>query len=151
MAQFFSDEQNKLMTSILNRIVPAGEKFPGAGDLGVAEFIDGVVSSSPTSRRSFDSGLKAIALVAETHDSEVFESLSGDYQDAVLREVETSHSQFFAELVRQTYNGYYINPQVIEALGLEVRPPQPKGYPLEIGNLDLIERVKARGTAYRAV
>jgi hypothetical protein len=151
MAQFFSDDQNKLMTSVLNRIVPAEGKFPGAGDLGVAEFIDGVVSSSTTSRRSFDSGLKAIALVAETQHSALFESLDRNDQDDVLRDVETSHSQFFAELVRQTYNEYYINPQVIEALGLEVRPPQPKGYPLEIGNLHLIERVKARGTAYRAV
>ena len=149
MAQFFSDDQIKLITSLLNRIVPAESEFPGAGDLGVGEFLDGAVSGSPKSRRSFSAGLRAISMTAVSQYSREFESLSADDQDDVLRIVESNQPEFFGELVRQTYNGYYINHRVIEALGLEARPPQPKGYPLEVGNLELIERVKARGTAYR--
>ena len=151
MSQFFSDDQTKLIASILNRVVPAEGKFPGAGDLGVGDFLDGAVSGSPEQKRSFVTGLQAVSMAAASQHSTAFESLSDDDQDDVLRNVESSHPAFFNELVRQAYNGYYINHQVIEALGLEARPPQPRGYPLEVGDLTLIERVKARGTAYRVL
>ena len=38
---------------------------------------------------------------------------------------------------------------VLVGLGLEPRPPHPKGYELEPGNLDALERVRARGKLYR--
>ena len=44
-----------------------------------------------------------------------------------------------------TYNGYYINPTVLESLGLEARPPQPKGYVVEAGDLNSLEAVVQRG------
>ena len=53
------------------------------------------------------------------------------------------------ELVRQTYNGYYTNSRVIQLLGLEDRPPQPRGYQLEQGDFSVIEKVMKRGTIYR--
>ena len=48
-----------------------------------------------------------------------------------------------------SYNGYYINPTVLESLGLEARPPQPKGYVVEAGDLSSLEAVVQRGQAYR--
>ena len=151
MAQFFSDEQTTLTASMLNRIVPSDGDFPAAGDLGVGEFLDGVVAGSAELKRSFTTGLMAVSMAAASQHSATFDALSPDAQDAILRDVESSQQEFFSELVRQTYNGYYMNTRVIEALGLEARPPQPKGFPLEIGNLDLIEQVKARGIKYRQV
>ena len=80
-----------------------------------------------------------------------FPSLSGEQIDAVLRQVEADEGEFFDLLVRQTYNGYYTDPRIIELLGLEARPPQPLGHRVDQGNITLIENVKNRGIAYRPV
>ena len=60
-----------------------------------------------------------------------------------------TNKAFFDLLVRQTYNGYYTNPRIIEALGLEARSPQPRGYRVEMGNISLMENVQRRGRIYR--
>jgi len=46
---FFAVAQRELLVSVLNRLVPAAGAFPGAGDLGVASYIDRVVGQSPRS------------------------------------------------------------------------------------------------------
>lgn len=151
MARFFSDQQTTLVNLILNRIVPASGDLPGAGDLGIADYLDGTVAASPERKRSFTAGLQAVSMVAEARHAAAFETLDTEDQDDVLHTVEADLPEFFGELVRQAYNGYYTHPRVLEGLGLSPQPPQPQGHPLEIGNLDLLERVRARGQAYRTV
>ena len=56
---------------------------------------------------------------------------------------------FFEALVSRAYNGYYMDPNLIALLGLETRPPQPRGYSVELGDLRGLERVKGRGQVYR--
>ena len=48
-----------------------------------------------------------------------------------------------------TYNGYYINPTALGSLGLDPRPPQPRGYVVEAGDLSSLEAVVQRGQVYR--
>lgn len=146
---FFAEAQRELVTGVLNRIVPASGAFPGAGDLGVAGYVDGVVGRSPELRRLFAQGLMHIAIVSQQRFGQEFVSLSEADQDAVLRQVESSQAEFFNALVTHTYSGYYSHPTVIRLLGLEARPPQPRGYELEPLDLSLLERVKQRGQKYR--
>ena len=80
-----------------------------------------------------------------------FVEMSNDEQDDVLKHVESSKSAFFETLLMHTYNGYYSNPEVIEALGLEPRPPQPRGHEVEFGDFSTLEAVQSRGQAYRDV
>ena len=48
-----------------------------------------------------------------------------------------------------TYTGYYQHPRVLEALGLETRPPHPTGYPTIEGDLTLLDAVRGRARMYR--
>ena len=146
---FFVDSQFALMRSVLDRIVPASEDLPGAGELGVAAYIDRVVGPSAELKRLFARGLIEIDIGGQAQHSEGFVALSNAEKDGVLRQVESREPAFFQELVRHTYYGYYSDPRIVEILGLEARPPQPRGHVLEQGNLDLIENVKRRGQVYR--
>ena len=151
-SSFFVDGQLPLVNSMLERIVPpdeGGGKMPGAGELGVADFVDRVVGESAELKRLFTRGLAQIEIASQTQHSKDFVDLSSQQKDTVLKNVETQEPEFFRALVRQTYNGYYTNARVIELLGLEGRPPQPRGYELEQGDFSLIENVKKRGQAYR--
>ena len=66
-----------------------------------------------------------------------------------MREVGASHPGFVESLVFHTYNGYYQNPAVTVAIGLEARPPHPVGYELEPGDLGLLDAVRRREKLYR--
>ena len=151
MARFFSDAQLALVTSVLDRLIPADDTLPGAGELGIARHIDSVLGGSIALRRVFAEGLGRVVLESQEAYSRGFEELSDGQRDVVLRRVESAEPGFFRELVRQTYNGYYTHAETLVALGIDPTPPQPRGNTLERGDLDMIEKVKARGTAYRQV
>ena len=145
---FFSTSQVELATAVLDRIIPANETMPGAGQIAVA-YLDDIVGRSPRLKRSFGAGLSHIELYAHGTYSQDFHILSDEQKDAVLSQVETDQPEFFEALVRQTYNAYYTDARIIELLGLEARPPQPRGHQLERGDFGPIENVKNRGIAYR--
>ena len=147
---FFSDAQIELVTEVLNRIIPANEELPGAGEIAV-NYLDEVVGDSPRLKRIFSHGLSQIEVGAYRMYTQDFPSLSAEQMDAVLRQVEVDVAEFFDMLVRHTYNGYYTDPRIVELLGLETRPPQPLGHRVDQGNITLIENVKNRGIAYRPV
>jgi hypothetical protein len=115
--QIFTEAQRELLTSVLNRIVPAEGQFPGAGDLGVADFVEQAAGQSTSLRRLFIEGLTLIEITAVQWQGKEFSGLSGSAQDAVLKEVETRDSIFFDTLVRQCYNGYYTSPEVFQLIG----------------------------------
>ena len=147
---FFSDAQIELVTEVLNRIIPANEELPGAGEIAV-NFLDEVVGGSPRLKRILHHGLSQIEVCAYRMYTKDFPSLSCEQMHAVLRQVEVDEGEFFDLLVRQTYNGYYTDPRIVELLGLEARPPQPLGHREDQGNITLIETVKNRGIVYREV
>jgi hypothetical protein len=149
MPTFFVASQQTLLNDVLNRLIPATDDFPGAGDLGVASYVDTVVGRSAELKRLFAQGLTHIAMTSQALQGQEFIDLADDRKDTVLRQVETLHPVFFEALVQHTYSGYYSHPTVIRLLGLEARPPQPRGYHLEPLDLTLLDRVKQHGPLYR--
>jgi hypothetical protein len=147
---FFSRSQLSLTLSVLDRIIPPNAKMPGAGEAALG-FVDEAVGNSSKLRRLFHEGLAFIEITSCAKYSKSFANLSEAQRDSVLRSIETEYPKFFDALVRQTYDGYYTNPRVIETFGLEVRPPQPGGFHLADSDLGVLEKVKQRGRIYRDV
>ena len=148
MATFLSSDQRVLTEAVLDRLVPGTGTIPGAGQANTADYLDGVVGASPELSRLFSIGLHSIEACAESRGSS-FVEMNDDQQDEVLRDIEDTESEFFETLLMHTYNGYYSNPDVVEALGLEARPPQPQGHTVELGDFSALEAVVSRGQAYR--
>ena len=148
MAEFLSPQQRALLDAVLDRLIPTQGAMPGAGQAGTADYLDGIVGDSPRLARLFSAGLRSVESAAARRGAS-FVEMTGDQQDEVLRSVESNKSAFFETLLMHTYNGYYSNPQVVEALGLEPRPPQPRGHAIELGDFGDLDVVVARGTAYR--
>ena len=148
---FLTETQAALLADVLDSIVPGGGGLPGAGELGVASHLDGAVSGSTRLRRVFSEGLAAIEIASSRMFSRAFSGLSEDQRVKVLKWVESEHTHFFHELVRQTYAGYYTRPDIAGLLGLESRPPQPLGYVLKPFDPSMLESVKRRGKIYRDI
>jgi len=146
---FFAAAQCELLVSVLNRIIPAAGAFPGAGDLGVARYIDRVVGQSAALKHLFAQGLVQITLTSQARYAQPLTMLLEGQRDAVLRHVEATAPEFFEILVTHTYSGYYSHPSIVRFLGMEGRPPQPRGYHLEPLDLSLLDNIKQRQPIYR--
>ena len=118
--QVFSPAQRELLDAALDRIIPPQNNRPGAGTLGIGDFVESVAVGQPGLIRLFMQGLSAIEIVAAERGPDVFAALPDDAKDAALRSVEASHADFFEQLVLQVYNGYYSDLTVFEAIGYNV-------------------------------
>jgi hypothetical protein len=70
-------------------------------------------------------------------------------RDAVAKEFRGSGGAAAATLIRVVLQCYYRDDRVLRSLGLELRPPFPKGHALEQGDWSLLEPVKARPSMWR--
>ena len=149
--QVFTEAQQSLLTVALNCIIPEEGNMPGAGDLGVIEFIENLVAPDPKLRRLVNEGLSQIVVAAAVQSDEEFVELDKDGQNQALKEVQAQQPAFFDFLLRQCYNGYYTNASVIELLGPDARNPQPTGFQISPFNSEIVNNVRKLGTRYRAI
>ncbi len=158
-------EQLALLEAIQNRLIPAVDGMPGAGDAGCAITLDRYLSERPDLRRPLLAALNAVesavdaaadtatdaagdAATADESTHVAFLLLSDAARDAVLRGLEKTQPELFEVLLRQTYTAYYTNPAVLLILGWN--PPQPEGYPTPPPfDEALLANVKQRGRVWR--
>jgi hypothetical protein len=147
----FSQDEQRLLTSVLDEIIPPSDdgRFPGAGALGLAGFVEQNLQTTPELRPAIAQGLVALEDLARSRNSRGFAALSRQDKLDVLNELATTQPAFLPGLILQTYAGYYQNGRVVEALGLEPRPPHPKGYEIEPSDLTLLDEVRRRPALYR--
>ena len=147
--QIFSPAQRSLLTEILNRIIPLKGDLPGAGDLGIASYIEITAGSTPELTRIFNEGLAQISVAAGS--SQEFETLSNTAKDDLLRSIEAANSVFFDQLVLQTYNGYYTNPEVFSLIGFEMPKLAPPGSQPELLDESLLDQQRKREPFWKKV
>ena len=147
--QVFTQAQRDLLTAILNRIVPAAPPRPGAGDLGVGEFVEAAIAGKSQLRRLFNDGLGLIDITASTKGSPSFLTLTDDAQDETLREVEAASPEFFDRLVLQAYNGYYTHPTIFQQLEYTPGANHASGRPPELLDETLLEHQRNRPPFWR--
>jgi len=104
-------DQTAVLTTVLNRIVPADGAMPAAGTLGIAGIIDHALGAAPHLRRHIVSMLSALP------DAEELRSWTDDALDRRLHEIEQAQPDAFDLLLQASYTGYYNDPHVLEALG----------------------------------
>src|SRR5690349_15046277 len=88
----------------------------------------GRVRDMPMLRPVVEWGLGALADLARARNPAGWEALSRDEQATVVAEFTADDQLFLPAFLFLVYSAYYRHPRVVEALGLEARPPHPKGY-----------------------
>ena len=149
--QVFSPAQRSLLADVLNRIIPPKDKLPGAGNLGIASFIEGVAAANAGFTRMSNEGLASITVAAGQLSPEGFGSLPDTAKDELLRFVETAHPAFFDQLVLQTYNGYYTNTEVFDAIGYKLPAPPTAGATPELLDVSLLDQQRKREPFWKKV
>jgi hypothetical protein len=150
-SRIFDEGQRALVKEVLARIIPAQGKLPDAGDLGLVDFIEAAIGRQPHYRRRFIDGLADIEITASRQGRQAFSELPGPAKDATLRAVEASNADFFEELVRQTYNGYYTHPRILALIGYFPTSPRPQGEPPELLDETLLAKQRQRAPFWKEV
>jgi hypothetical protein len=146
------EAERRCLAAALDEIIPrsADGRMPGAGELGLVAHLEGALARSPELRAVLARGLAALDAAARRSGAGGFAALpAGEERTALLREVAAEEPPLLSGLVFHTYAGYYQHPRVLEALGLEARPPFPLGYELPAFDASLLDRVRRRAPLYR--
>ena len=139
-------EQKRTLTSLLNLIIPASEdgKMPGASDIGFIDYINNEKLLS-----LIQEGLIRIIDESNNQYGQEFSALSVAEQLEIVNGLKRVLFRFFTDLTTQVVQCYYQHDDILKAIGLDARPPFPKGYDVEEGDILLLEPVFLRGKIYR--
>ncbi len=131
---------------VAGMIIPASKEYavPGADDTAIQADILATLGRDTAMVRE---ALDHLARLAGMPLADLGETA----RDAIARQFRASGGVAAATLTRVVLQCYYRDDRVLHSLGLELRPPFPKGYGLEQGDWSLLEPVKARAPMWRRV
>ncbi|MEN8184565.1 MAG: gluconate 2-dehydrogenase subunit 3 family protein [Myxococcota bacterium] len=147
----FSPDETRGLSVVLDEIIPGREGVPGAGALGLASTVEEALAATAGAQAGVAQGLASLDELSRGHGAGSFAELPGQERREVLNELAAREPGFLPGLIFHTYVGYYQDARVVEALGLEPRPPHPEGYELEAGDLSLLDPVRERAKMFRKV
>ena len=132
------------LRAIAGAIIPASMEFdvPGADDPAIqADILATLGRDTGLVREALD-GLARLA-------GSPLAGLDPARREAVALELRAKGGAAVATLTRVVLQCYYRDDRVVRSLGLEPRPPYPKGHVLEDGDWSLLDPVRARPPMWR--
>ena len=138
------DDEQRTLRAIAALIVPASEEFgvPGADDEAI--FAD-VLRSLGRDAAPVRGALRQL----EASCGGGFAELAPAERQAVAQRFRDENPSMAALLAEVTVRCYYRDDRVMRSLGMEPRPPFPKGFEVEQGDWSLLDPVRARVKIYR--
>ena len=136
--------QSDDLRAIAGAIIPASMEFdvPGADDPAIqADIVATLGRDTGLVREALD-GLARLA-------GSPLAGLDPARREAVALELRGKGGAAVATLTRVVLQCYYRDDRVVRSLGLEPRPPYPKGHVLEDGDWSLLDPVRARPPMWR--
>jgi len=139
-----SDAALACLRCIAGHMIPASAEYgvPGADDPAVlATMLASLNRDAPAMRRV----LQAVDHAA----GGTLCALAPDDQVLLLTRLRSEKPDAFGVVESVVARAYYRDDRVLRALGMAPRPPFPKGYSVEGGDLSLLDPVRARGAIHR--
>ncbi len=132
------------LRTIAGMIIPASAEFelPGADDPAIQADIVATLGRDTGHVRE---ALDQLARLA----GQPLASLDPARREAMAAELRATGGAAVATLARVILQCYYRDDRVVLSLGLEPRPPYPKGHVLEDGDWSLLDPVRARPPMWR--
>jgi hypothetical protein len=144
LAEMLTQTQRDDLKTVAAMIIPASDEYrvPGADDDMIRADILATLGRDTAMVRA---ALDQLARLA----GKPLATLDAARRGIVAQEFRATGGVAAATLVRVVLQCYYRDDRVLRSLGLELRAPFPKGYPLEQGDWSLLDPVKARPPSLR--
>lgn len=146
--QMLTAAQRASLDLVLNLIIPpsADARMPGGSEVGLPAYL---AAEAPAVLPVLCRELDELEQRSRERFARGFAELEGDERKSLVDALRAQDASFMSGLVHELLACYYQHDRVLEGLGLEARPPFPKGYQVAQGDLRLLAPVRARGKMYR--
>jgi hypothetical protein len=136
--------QHDDLRAIAGVMIPASAEFdvPGADDAAIQTDIVATLGRDAGPVREALDELRRLA-------GKPLAALDPARREAVALELRAQGGAAVAALTRVILQCYYRDDRVVRSLGLEPRPPYPKGHVLEDGDWSLLDPVRVRPPMWR--
>ncbi len=143
-----SAAQFRDLRTLAAMMIPASAEFgvPAADDPAVLAEIERSLGRDTAAVAAALDVLAAMAAVS----GGPFADLEASRRDAIAASWRADARSGAATVVRVILQCYYRDDRVVRSLGLEARPPFPKGNVLEQGDWSVLDKVRARAPFWRA-
>lgn len=143
-----TENERQALGALLDEVIPPSPELslPGAGEAGLAGEIE---AAAPDLLPVLRQGLATLDEKARAGGAEGFAAQARPKRAEALAELIEEDPGFLPGIVFHTYARYYQHPQVLEALGLEARPPFPGGYAVEPLDPERLTEMRARARLWR--
>lgn len=140
----FTQQQCAALRALVALMIPASAKHgvPGADDERI--FADILATAAPLAGR--------VAQLLQRLDElagEPFAGLDAGRRAQAAERLRQGRSSLLMGLVSVVAQCYYRDDRVMRALGMEPRPPFPRGFEVEEGDWSLLDPVRGRAKMYR--
>ena len=144
MTDTLTPRESRDLRCIAGMMIPASTEFdvPGADDATIFADIETSMGRDRADVR------KALGQLAELAGG-AFADLDAARREEVAATFRARGGTPLATLSRVVLQCYYRDDRVVRSLGLEPRPPFPKGHTLEQGDWSLLDPVRARPKMWR--
>ena len=136
-----SDDQRRALRSLAGMMIPASTEF------GVPSAADDAIFADIL--RSF--GRDDHHVMTVLRELEGFADLDPQARQAKVAQLRDQRSAALNGLSSVVLQCYYRDDRVMRSLGMEPRPPFPKGHEVEQGDWSLLDPVRKRPKFYREV
>lgn len=142
----FTERELDLLQGFAETAIPASAKYdlPGAGDSAIFADIASAAARDVALVRAALAGLDAIA-------GGDFLALDADARLQAAESFRRANELAALALGNLVAGCYYRDDRVMAGIGMEVRPPFPKGFEVEQGDWSLLDKVKSGPVRYRVV
>ena len=135
----------------IDEIVPAADGMPAASQVGVLEYIGGLVRQDTSLVDALIQALQALETVSKETLRDSFSSLAGADRVEALKSLEINEPDLFARLRTAVYEGYYTRPEIWRLIGYEPHPTNTLGPMMTPFDANSLSRVRELPPLYKEV
>ena len=128
----------------------AAMMIPASAEYGVPSAADDAIFGDILQSIGRDAGhVTAVLEALNAMSGGPFADLNPQRREAIAAQLRETCGEALMYLTRIILQCYYRDDRVMRSLGMEPRPPFPKGFEVEQGDWSLLDPVRARPKLYR--
>tara|TARA_B100001964_G_C13932887_1_gene465381 strand:- start:210 stop:686 length:477 start_codon:yes stop_codon:yes gene_type:complete len=147
-ARPFTNEETRTFLALVDMIIPASDEYtmPDASDTTI---FNSIIANSAKNHQQILEALSALETLAQKRESASFADLLVDQRERIVKIFRETYPAEASMIENLTSQCYYQDDRIMISLGMEPRPPHPKGFTVEQGDWSLLEPVRKREKFYR--
>jgi len=141
--------EQKLLLSVMDEIVPAGDGMPAASEVGGLDYLNRLARRDRQVAKDLRASLEALEALGQERFQGSFLSLGPERRVELLAALEQQSGNSFGTLRDYVYEAYYTQPKVWKLIGYDFRPTNGAGPHMKPFDETVLAEMRRKPRYYR--